>query len=126
MLYDIDPCPKPRMTRQDKWRGQKGRKPIRPRVARYRAFADECRLKIKQGLEGATIWFVLPMPKSWSDRKRAEHNGKPHRQKPDMSNLLKALEDALYDDDSTIANYGGLHKVWGVTGSIQIIDRERE
>ena len=40
MIYDITPCPKPRQTQSDKWKK-------RPPVLRYRAFADEVRLKIK-------------------------------------------------------------------------------
>lgn len=113
MIYDITPCPKPRQTQRDKWKK-------RPAVLRYRAFADEVRLKIKVDLEGCCIVFMLPMPKSWSEKKKAEMLGQPHRQRPDISNLLKALEDALYGEDSEIARYGGLAKVWSDKGMIVI------
>lgn len=113
MLYLITPVPKPRMTRSDKWKQ-------RPAVMRYRAFADECRLKIKQDLDKASITFFIAMPKSWSKKKKAEMRGTKHRQRPDLSNLLKALEDACYTDDSTIAEYGRLLKVWADTGAIEI------
>ncbi|MDU3478938.1 MAG: RusA family crossover junction endodeoxyribonuclease [Citrobacter sp.] len=89
--YDITPMGKPRMTRADKWKK-------RPEVLRYRAFCDEVRL---QGVElresGSHVTFILPMPASWSKKKRAELNGKPHQAKPDFDNMMKALMDAIYE-----------------------------
>lgn len=88
---------------------------------RYRAFADECRLRMAGlQLEGAHITFHLPMPASWPKYKRAELDGQLHRQKPDLDNLLKALMDALYGDDSHIARLSGLEKRWAIEGSIEI------
>jgi len=114
MIYEITPVPKPRMTRSDKWKK-------RPCVMRYRAFADKCKLLgIDLPESGATIIFYLPMPKSWSKKKKAQMIGTPHRSRPDISNLIKALEDALYLDDSIIWNYGSLTKLWGNRGCISI------
>ncbi|OAT14605.1 endodeoxyribonuclease [Buttiauxella gaviniae ATCC 51604] len=48
-------------------------------------------------------------------------NGKPHQSKPDCDNMLKALMDALFDDDSSIWDCR-ITKVWGEKG--QIIIRE--
>ncbi len=59
------------------------------------------------------------MPKSWSKKKRLEKNNKPHTNKPDLDNLIKALSDAVYDDDQALWNYW-LVKIWGETGSIEI------
>ena len=120
MLYDILPYPKPRMTQQDKWRGKPGRKPVRPAVSKYRAFCDECRLKmVGVDLDGADIVFYMPMPPSWSKKKRAEMLGEPHRQKPDLDNLIKALADALHSDDSHISDIRA-RKVWANKGHIMI------
>jgi len=60
------------------------------------------------------------MPKSWGKRKKASMCGKPHQQKPDIDNLLKALFDAVYDDDSKIWQVGGVMKLWDYEGSITI------
>ena len=68
---------------------------------------------------GATVVFRLPMPKSWSKKKRAEMNGRPHKQKPDVDNCAKALLDAMYADDSHIHTIA-LRKVWAESGSIEI------
>lgn len=111
--YIIDPVGKPRMTRADKWKQ-------RPPVMRYRMFCDEARLHdIRVPEAGAHITYVLPMPKSWSKKKRALMAGKPHQQKPDVDNLTKALLDALFDDDAHIWDVRA-SKIWGETGMIII------
>ena len=113
MIYPITPAPKPRMTQRDKW--QK-----RPAVLRYRAFADECRARrVTIPEDGAFVLFTLPMPKSWSKRKRSEMDGQPHQQKPDWDKLAKALCDAVYGDDSHLHTMA-VRKVWGERGSIEI------
>ena len=112
--YPITPVPKPRMTQSDKWK-------MRPAVLRYRDFCDQVRAA---GIElpdyGAVITFVLPMPNSWSKKKRIAMHGKPHQQKPDLDNLLKALADAVHEDDSHIWNFGSVSKLWGNEGLIAI------
>ena len=115
--YKIKPVPKPRMTQSDKWKQ-------RPCVIRYRQFCDEVR---SAGVElpesGAVVSFILPMPKSWSKKKRAKFNGTAHQTKPDLDNLLKALSDAIHDEDCRIWHYGEIKKCWGETGYI-IIERK--
>ena len=114
-IYNVMPMGKPRMTRADKWKK-------RPEVLRYRAFCDHVRLlgvKLSEANSHAT--FILPMPKSWSKKKRAEMNGKPHQSKPDKDNLEKALLDALFEDDAHIWD-SRVTKLWGEAG--QIIIRE--
>ena len=115
--YAIVPVAKPTMTQQDKWKD-----PARPCVAKYRAFCDEALLvyRIQLPHEGAHITFGLPMPRSWSKAKKAAHDGEKHQQTPDLTNLLKALEDACYLDDSVIWHYGSLRKLWAREGYIQI------
>ena len=59
------------------------------------------------------------MPATWSAKKKTRMENQPHESKPDISNLLKALEDAVYpDSDEQIWRYGELEKVWGVVGAI--------
>ena len=111
--WPIVPVPKPRQTRKDKWQ-------VRPAVARYRRFADECRLlDVAFPPIGAWVIFVLPMPHSWTRKQKAANIGQFHRQTPDLSNLVKALEDALYKDDSAIADMRA-SKIWGNNGAILV------
>ena len=113
-VYPIDPVAKPRQTQRDVWAK-------RPCVLRYRQFADDCRkLGMVLPSHGASVQFVIAMPKSWSEKKRAAMLGQPHTQKPDIDNLLKAIADAVHGDDSHIWHYAGLSKVWGETGGIII------
>ncbi|WP_079964570.1 RusA family crossover junction endodeoxyribonuclease [Salmonella enterica] len=114
----IPPMGKPRMTRADKWK-------TRPAVMRYRAFCDEVRLnKIVMPEAGSHITFILPMPKSWSQKKRTIMKGQAHQQKPDADNMIKALMDALFADDAHIWDFR-VTKVWGETGQILISSIER-
>lgn len=110
--YPIIPCPAPRMTQSDKWNK-------RPCVMRYFAFRDECKLlKVKLPVK-AHITFIMPMPKSWSGKKKDREDGQPHTCKPDLDNLLKALLDALYADDGHIHDIR-VNKIWGFEGAILV------
>ena len=114
--YNITPIPKCRMTRRDKWLH-----PPRPCVARYRAFCTEILLRgVHLPTFGAAVTFYIPMPQSWSKKKKKAMDGQPHQQTPDLDNLLKALSDACYQDDSVIWHYSAISKRWGKEGRIEI------
>jgi len=114
--YPIAPVPKPRMTRRDRF-------DPKPAVQRYWAFKNECRLrKLHVPCAGAEIHFVVPMPKSWSTKKRAQMLGWKKETVPDLDNYLKAVGDAVYDDDSAIWHFNGLSKTWGEAGAIIVIE----
>lgn len=113
MRVDITPVGKPRMTQSDKWKQ-------RPAVMKYRAFADELRLRYKGELpQQVKLIFYLPMPKSWSARKRGAFEGGPHAVKPDIDNLCKAVFDALSSNDAIIFECK-LEKYWSDKGAITI------
>ncbi|HBL5507391.1 TPA: RusA family crossover junction endodeoxyribonuclease [Enterobacter hormaechei] len=112
-IYEITPIGKPRMTQRDRWHK-------RPATAAYWAFKAEVRmLGINLSESGYHITFIIPMPKSWSQKKRAQLNGQAHQQKPDKDNLEKALLDAIFDDDSRVWD-GRVTKLWGEKGQIII------
>ena len=118
-IFNITPMGKPRQTRSDKWRK-------RDVVMRYRTFCDEIRLnKVTMPEAGGHITFVVPMPKSWSQKKRAAMNGRAHQQKPDSDNMIKALMDALFEDDAHIWDFR-VTKVWGKSGQILISTTEAD
>lgn len=71
----------------------------------------EMRINGIQPLEKAirlTVTAVFAVPKSWTKAKRekALSGGLKHTSRPDLSNIVKSVEDALngvvYDDDSQI------------------------
>ena len=115
----ITPVAKPRMTQRDKWKK-------RPVVLKYRAFCDEVRYRLKPEAfpcAGAHVVFIVPMPMSWSKKKKAQMIMQPHMQRPDVDNFLKALLDALYDDDSHIYDVRA-SKYWGESGAITITTQD--
>jgi Holliday junction resolvase RusA-like endonuclease len=108
-----EPVGKPRMTRRDQWMR-------RPRVMRYRRWADEARLSLLRQLPSGrpaltpgevSAIAVFAMPRSWSARKRAEMAGQPHRSAPDADNVGKALLDALFEQDKGVHTLS-IRKVW--------------
>ena len=113
---DIVPMGAPRQSQRDKWDPS-------PAVERYRAYCDE--LRIKAALAGyelddrVDVVFHIPMPRSWSGRKRRTMAGTPHQQKPDTDNLLKGFCDALLGDDCHVWDMRG-RKLWAAEGAIEI------
>ena len=119
-VFKVTPIAKPRMTKGD-------RANYRPVTQHYWAYANE--LKALANIEGLAtlpgsidrIVFYLPMPGSWSAKKKEKMNHQPHQQRPDLSNLLKGLEDILCTEDSHIYEFrDGLVKLWGYEGSIHL------
>ncbi len=83
------------------------------------AFLQLSKMQNKKFLTGALeleIIFVMPIPKSWSKKKREAIVGQPHICKPDTDNLLKsvldALEGTIYKNDSQIYSINA-KKVYG-------------
>ncbi len=70
---------------------------------------------------GAHITFIMPMPESWSKKKKRNADGKPHRLKTrnDIDNLTKGLLDALFQEDGHIWDIK-ITKKWGKAGEIWI------
>ena len=53
---------------------------------------------------GASITFFIPVPPSWSKKKKKLHHGRFHQSKPDIDNLTKAALDSLMAEDKQIAH----------------------
>jgi len=110
----IKPMPAPRQSRSDLWNP-------RECVLRYRAYRDELRLRCREaGYEqGDTLdaVFVLPMPSSWSKKKRDEMRGTPHMVKPDTDNIVKGVLDAFLKQDGFVWKIAA-EKRWGDVGTI--------
>lgn len=102
------------MTQRDRWKK-------RPAVERYHAFCDELRVQWQRPLPNEIeLIFYLPMPPSWSKKKRREFVVSPHQQKPDIDNLAKAVMDALCKDDARIYKLTA-SKFWSDRPGIEIV-----
>jgi Holliday junction resolvase RusA-like endonuclease len=116
MKLPITPMGKPRMTQRDVWKK-------RDVVVRYRDFCDELNLRLPRYELPAelTISFGLPMPKSWSAKKRETMRMMPHDGKPDIDNLLKAFMDAFKTEDKHVYKVIAT-KYWSESGFISLPD----
>lgn len=95
------PCPKPRQTKSDKWKK-------RPSVLRYRDWADRTRAEARKAVDRKVPGLVLrsygrmkavaffALPSSWNAATKARMLGRPHCQRPDADNLMKAIGDGLF------------------------------
>lgn len=124
ITLNVEPMGAPRMTRADSWRK-------RPCVLKYRIRCDELRAEAKRNNFDLhcvlpDIVFYIPMPKSWTKKKKVLMLGKPHKQKPDLDNLLKFWIDGLQkstrlmQDDCEIHTISSVKKAWSEKGYIEI------
>jgi len=126
-LFDITPMGAPRMTQSDKWKVNPNHtdpaKRQRDVITRYFRFKDALRaqanvmnFELPDSFEAV---YVIPMPDSWSEKKKKRMNGMPHQVKPDTDNITKGIKDALRVQDSSIW-YECAQKRWGYAGCIII------
>jgi len=98
MILNIAPVSKPRMTQRDRWAKRQS-------VLKFFAFRDAVRQYCKTH---AIAWwsfeieFHVPMPKSWSQKKKNLFNCTCHNQRPDLDNYLKAWKDSVFEEDSVV------------------------
>jgi Holliday junction resolvase RusA-like endonuclease len=105
------PMGKPRMTQRDRWMK-------RPAVVRYREYCD--RIRAAAGPMPASPYAIaiiawIPMPESWSHKKKLKMCGQMCQQKPDWDNISKAVCDALLEDDAVLGG-GTCWKFWCIQG----------
>ncbi len=119
LTLPLAPVPAPRQSRRDAWKPS-------PAVVRYREFRDNVHLLVSASritipTGGLAVAFELPMPPSWSRKKREALEGAPHTQKPDLDNLLKALQDSIWPEgDASIWHITDLRKTWAREGRITL------
>jgi Holliday junction resolvase RusA-like endonuclease len=107
------PIAKPRQTRRDKWMQ-------RDSVMRYRNYADHLRLaancqrlaSLLPQIRKVELLFVIPIPPSYSKRRRAETIGQPCEAKPDLDNLCKSVLDALWPAGDSAITQIAMRKIW--------------
>lgn len=124
-IFKITPMGKPSFQKSDRWRTLNNPNPkMRQRdvVTRWINFKQEVKGQAKKmefimPESGAEIIFIIPMPESWSKKKKSLMNFGPHTQKPDLDNNLKGFFDSVCEEDSYIWQYSP-SKLWGYEGRI--------
>jgi len=126
-LFDVIPMGAVRMTKSDKWKTNPNhldpKKRQRKEVVQYFAFktliklqANQMNYELKDTIDAV---YLIPMPNSWSEKKKQRMNGLPCKVKPDTDNITKAVKDALKEQDSEVW-YEKTEKRWAFKGSILI------
>jgi Holliday junction resolvase RusA-like endonuclease len=87
------------------------------RIEKYNEYkvnvaAEAKRIGFELPFIGAGVTFFLPVPRSWSKKKKRLHHGGFCHSRPDLKNLLSAWEDSLLSEDKAIAHYSFLCKRW--------------
>lgn len=116
--FNVVPMPAPRMTQRDQWANCRSK-----RTQDYFDYKDALWREAKRsgfvlGNVLPMIVFCLPMPKSWSKKKKAAMYGQPHQSKGDTDNLIKGFKDALAKEDKHVWKYMGAEKRWSDEGKI--------
>lgn len=118
-----EPIGKPRMTQQDRWKK-------RPATDRYWEWCDIARVAAGLGkMEkanaedyfGVIVFAHCSIPKSYSPKKRAALEGMLCSSKPDTDNIIKALCDALFENDERICIMQG-YKYWAYDNEAPRLD----
>ncbi len=110
----VTPVGKPRQTQRDRWAK-------RECVMRYRAYADQVCLCVRQQVgilpEAAQIarldwvaYFVPPL--SWNNKKRLAAYDELHRVRPDLDNICKGIFDILFPGGDSAIAHGEYKKLW--------------
>jgi Holliday junction resolvase RusA-like endonuclease len=112
-IFNVCPMGAVRMTQSDKWKKPNHINPklrMRECVRRYFEYKDFLKAAAKQmnyelKIE-LNIVFVMPMPQSWSAKKKQKMDGMPCVVRPDLDNLIKGFQDALAEtDDGNVWRY---------------------
>lgn len=78
---------------------------------------------IKQGfiIPEENVWFrfFIPMPKSWSNKKKNQKRFEQHKSRPDIDNISKGIFDSLLIQDMALSDYRA-SKFWADNGFIEI------
>lgn len=111
MIVDIKPMAAPRMTQKTVWKH-----------GNYFKWKADLNLLLPSYVlpdMGLSLTFYVPMPKSWSNKKRTLMLGTIHQQTPDLDNFIKAFKDA-FGRDEHVAVYGRMAKYWAEKGAIEV------
>ena len=105
------PVPKPRMSQRDRWK-------LRPCVLAYRDFCDRALtaagLRRKMRLSDpiivtVTAYFGFPRSSALSVQRSLRNS--PHTGRQDADNVLKAINDALFENDHLVCK-ATVEKLW--------------
>ncbi|MEM2138661.1 MAG: RusA family crossover junction endodeoxyribonuclease [Candidatus Woesearchaeota archaeon] len=109
IIIDIEPCSAVRMTNSDRWKKENHVNPnlrMRKCVKKYFDFKRKLLYEFEKNninlKDELNIVFYLKIPDSLSSKKKDLLKGSPHKKRPDLDNLVKAVMDAVRKEDGDI------------------------
>lgn len=110
----IQPMPAPRLTHQGRFTKRA------KEYFKYKNFLwVYCTTNDFQLSEKVRITFYMEIPKSITKKEKTKRLGNPHKQRPDLDNLVKGVWDGLAKEDGYI-HYLECSKFWAEEGKIVI------
>lgn len=123
LFIPVEPMGAVRMTQRGKF--------VKPSAQRYLNYKKAVGWHIKQHWRreptdapvSVTVKFVMPIPPSWPKVKQHSHVGMPHKNRPDIDNLIKGFLDSangiIWTDDKRITGINS-SKVYGKKPGIAV------
>jgi Holliday junction resolvase RusA-like endonuclease len=121
MIFNISPVPasRPRVTR---WSTYFPKKYTQFRKD-FKLILDDLDIELSEGLLYAKLDFFMQIPKSWSNKKKADKEGKYADNNVDVDNLVKACLDScegvFYENDNQVAMIRA-RKFYSINGRIEM------
>jgi Holliday junction resolvase RusA-like endonuclease len=121
MIFNIAPVPasRPRVTR---WSTYFPKKYTQFRKD-FALILDDLDVELSEGLLYAKLDFFMQIPKSWSNKKKANKEGKYADNNVDVDNLVKACLDScegvFYENDNQVAMIRA-RKFYSIDGRIEM------
>lgn len=124
VINGVKPMGAVRMTRRGKW--------TNPAAQRYLSYKQTIGNQLKKqfidelisGPIEVDLIFKMPIPESWSNKKKREAIGQPHVKKSDIDNLIKGVFDAsnkiIWNDDNQVYKVAAT-KIYSTAPGIEII-----
>lgn len=105
IIADCEPMGAVRMTQRGKWKDKRAMAYLNYK----RLIGWQIRQQWSEPIETpckVNVTFHMPIPQSWSQKKKCESLGMPHVKKPDIDNIVKGLFDAangiIWKDDNQV------------------------
>jgi Holliday junction resolvase RusA-like endonuclease len=109
-IFDVVPMGAVRMSQSDRWKTNPNHtdpnKRQRQVVTEYFDFKNKIKAQAEQMKfelpEILDIVFLIPMPFTWSEKKKVKHNKTKVMKRPDLDNMVKGFMDALSVEDGYV------------------------
>lgn len=128
LFIEIEPMGAVRMTQKGKFTNKNAIRYLNYKnFLKWQAKTQAKGQKFEKNPLEVSMKFIMPVPDSWSKKKRSDAYGRYHMKKPDADNLVKGVFDSLnqivWQDDNQVAKLSAI-KVYGDKPGIEVLITE--